>query len=61
MIKQNVETPTNGASAVTSRLAMNRLGPQKSPAMPPTVKKPAEPNGHGDDLAQSRFPPCQHS
>jgi methyl-accepting chemotaxis protein len=55
MIKQNAETYTNGAPAVPSRLAMNRLGPQKGPATPPPIKKTAEPNGHGDDLSQNRL------
>lgn len=54
MIKQNAEAPTNGAPAAPSRLAMNRLGPQKGSAPPPPVKK-TEPNGHGDDLAQNRL------
>ena len=54
MIKQNAEVHTNGAPAVPSRLAMNRLGPQKG-SSPPPVKKSVEPNGHGDDLAQNRL------
>jgi methyl-accepting chemotaxis protein len=54
MLKQNVESPTNGAPAVPTRLAMNRLGPQKS-APPPPVKKTAEPVAHGDDLGQNRL------
>src|ERR1700687_3164032 len=54
MIRQNAEAPTNGAPAVPSRLAMNRLGPQKGPATPP-VKKTVEANGQGDDLAQNRL------
>jgi methyl-accepting chemotaxis protein len=54
MIKQNAEAHTNGAPAVVSRLAMNRLGPQKGSAAPP-VKRTAEPNGYGDDLASSRL------
>src|ERR1017187_8833187 len=54
MMKQNVEAPTNGAPGVPHRLAMNRLGPQKGSATPP-MKKSAEPNGHGDDLAQNRL------
>jgi methyl-accepting chemotaxis protein len=50
MIKY-AETPTNG---LPTRIAMNRLGPQKS-ATPPPVRKSAEPNGHGDDLGQNRL------
>ena len=53
MIRQNAEVPTNGAPAVPSRLAMNRLGPQKASA--PPLKKTAEPNGQGDDIAQNRL------
>ena len=55
MIKQNAEAHTNGAPAVPSRLAMNRLGPQKGSTTPPPVKKTAEPNGQGDDIAQNRL------
>ena len=57
MTTQNAEVPTNGAPAVPNRLAMNRLGPQKGSATRPpmTTKKTAEPDGHGDDLAQSRL------
>jgi len=55
MIKQNAEIHTNGAPAVPSRLAMNRLGPQKSSAMPAPAKKTAETNGQSDDLAQNRL------
>ncbi|MGA2144070.1 MAG: methyl-accepting chemotaxis protein [Bryobacteraceae bacterium] len=51
---KNAEAPTNGAPAVPTRLAMNRLGPQKGSVTPPG-KKAAEPNGHGDDLAESRL------
>jgi hypothetical protein len=43
-------TPTDG---LPTRIAMNRLGPQKS-ATPP-VRKSAEPNGHRDDLGQNRL------
>jgi len=53
-MKQNTEVPTNGAPPVPARLAMNRLGPQKT-APTPTAKKTAEPTGHGDDLAQNRL------
>ena len=53
MIRQNVETPTNGAPGAPSRLAMNRLGPQKGLAA--LAKKTSEPNGHGDDLADNRL------
>ena len=53
MIK-NTEAPTNGVHGAPNRLAMNRLGPQKSSTTPP-VKKNAEPNGQGDDIAQSRI------
>src|ERR1039457_5162641 len=53
MIK-NAEVHTNGAPGVPSRLAMNRLGPQKGSATP-AMKKTAEPNGHGDDLAENRL------
>jgi methyl-accepting chemotaxis protein len=52
MIKQH-EAPTNGAPSVPNRLAMNRLGPQRGSTTPP--KSAAEPNGHGDDLAQNRL------
>jgi hypothetical protein len=55
MIKQNVDAHTNGAPAVPSRLAMNRPGPQKGSTAPPPVKKTAEPNGQGDDIAQNRL------
>ena len=55
MMKQNAEASTNGALAVPSRLAMNRLGPQKGSAAPPPMKETAEPNGQGDDLAQNRL------
>src|SRR6202162_2641558 len=55
MIKQNAETHANGAPAVPSRLAMNRLGPQKGSAPPPPVKKTSESNGQGDDIAQNRL------
>jgi len=40
MIK-NAEAHTNGAPPVPTRLAMNRLGPQKGPAAPPSAKKTA--------------------
>ncbi len=53
MIK-TAEAHTNGTTAVPSRLAMNRLGPQKGPSTPP-VKKIIEPNGQGDDIAQNRL------
>ena len=55
MLRQNAEVPTNSAPAVPSRLAMNRLGPQRGSATPPPGKKTAEPNGQGDDLAQNRL------
>ena len=55
MLRQNAEAPTNGAPAVPSRLAMNRLGPQKGSTTPPPVKKAAETNGQGDDIAQNRI------
>jgi len=54
MIK-NAEAHTNGAPPVPTRLAMNRLGPQKGPAAPPSAKKTAEANGQGDDIAQNRL------
>jgi methyl-accepting chemotaxis protein len=50
MIK-NAELPTNGTPAGTTRLAMNRLGPQKG--TPPA--RTAAPNGHGDDLGENRL------
>jgi methyl-accepting chemotaxis protein len=53
MIK-NAEIPTNGASAAPNRLAMNRLGPQRAAAAPPSRRAP-EQNGQGDDIAQSRL------
>jgi methyl-accepting chemotaxis protein len=53
MTKQNAEAPTNGAPAVSTRLAMNRLGPQKVGA--PPAKKNGEANGHGEDLAENRL------
>src|SRR5450432_4216725 len=53
MIK--TEAHTNGAPALPSRLAMNRLGPQKGSSTPPPIKKTAEPNGQGDDIAQNRL------
>lgn len=53
MIK-TAEAHTNGTTAVPSRLAMNRLGPQKGPSTPP-VKKIIEPNGQSDDIAQNRL------
>ena len=55
MIRQNADTPTNGAPPVPNRLAMNRLGPQKGPSMPPPAKKTAEPAANGEDLAQNRL------
>ena len=55
MIKQTADAHTNGAPPVPSRLAMNRLGPQKGTANPPPVKKAAEFNGQADDLAQNRL------
>ena len=54
MIKTS-ETHTNGAPPVPSRLAMNRLGPQKHPVAPPPAKKTVETNGQGDDIAQNRL------
>src|ERR1035441_8728104 len=54
MIKQSAEPHTNGAPAVPSRLAMNRLGPQKGSTTQP-VKRTAESNGQGDDIAQKRL------
>ena len=44
MIK-NAEAPANGTHGAPNRLAMNRLGPQKSSTTPPPVKRNAEPNG----------------
>jgi len=55
VIRQNAEAPTNGAPGVPSRLALNRLAPQKGPATPPPVKKSIEPNGQADDIAQNRL------
>ena len=54
MIKQNTETHANGAPPVPSRLAMNRLGPQKRSATP-TPLKTADQNGYGEDIGQSRI------
>jgi hypothetical protein len=54
MIK-NAEAPPNGVHSTPNRLAMNRLGPQKSAVTPPPVKRAAEPNGQGDDIAQNRL------
>jgi methyl-accepting chemotaxis protein len=54
MIKTNAEAYTNGAPALPNRLALNRLGPQKGSAMPPTKKIPAS-NGASDDFGQSRL------
>ncbi len=55
MIKQNVEAPTNGAPPVVNRLAMNRLGPQRGQTVPSALKRTTEPNGHGEDLGESRL------
>jgi methyl-accepting chemotaxis protein len=53
MIKQSA-TPTNGnGTSAPSRLAMNRLGPQKASA--PPLKRTAEPSGNGNGLAQSQL------
>jgi methyl-accepting chemotaxis protein len=51
---KSAEPHTNGTTAVPNRLAMNRLGPQKGSSTPP-VKKIAESNGQGDDIAQNRL------
>jgi len=51
----NAETHTNGTPPVPTRLAMNRLGPQKTTATPPPVRKIAESNGYGDDTGQNRL------
>jgi methyl-accepting chemotaxis protein len=48
VIKQ-LDTPTNGTS---NRLAMNRLGPQRSSG---PAKRAEETAGHGDDPGQSRM------
>src|SRR6478672_6977554 len=53
MIK-NAEVPANGAHGAPTRLAMNRLGPQKAATAPPP-RKPAEPGGHDEDLSQNRL------
>ena len=53
MIK-NAEVHTNGAPPVPTRLAMNRLGPQKGMATPPPMKKTAGSNGQADD-SQNRL------
>ena len=46
--------PTNGTANVPSRLATNRLGPQKS-STAPSVNSSTLSNGHGDDLVQNRL------
>ena len=46
--------PSNGTSHAPNRLAMNRLGPQKSSTAPSSTSSTAT-NGHGDDLAQNRL------
>ncbi len=54
MIRQNEETTKNGAPVAPNRLALNRLGPQKSsPA--PAAKNGAGTNGHADDHSQNRL------
>ena len=53
MIK-NAGPHTNGAPALPSRLALNRLGPQKG-STPPPVKNLVEANGQGVDIAQNRL------
>jgi methyl-accepting chemotaxis protein len=54
MIKQTA-TPSNGnGTPVPNRLAMNRLGPQKS-STASSANSSSVPNGHGDDLAQNRL------
>jgi methyl-accepting chemotaxis protein len=53
---KNAEVHTNGVPAAPTRLAMNRLGPQKGSAtVPASLKKLSEANGHGDDPGQSRL------
>src|SRR5450631_1304395 len=54
-MRQNTEVYVNGAPAVPSRLAMNRLGAQKPSATSVAGKKTAEPNGHGVDVGQNRL------
>lgn len=51
---RNAEAHTNGAPSVPNRLAMNRLGPQKTSATQ-AVKRTVEANGQGDDIAQNRL------
>ena len=54
MIKQ-IATPSNGnGTHVPNRLAMNRLGPQKSFTSQSTNSSTV-PDGRGDDLAQNRL------
>jgi len=54
MIRHNEETTKNGTPEVSSRLALNRLGPQKS-SPPPATKNGADSNGHLDDHSQNRL------
>jgi methyl-accepting chemotaxis protein len=55
VIKETAEIHTNGTTAVPNRLAMNRLGPQKSSAAPQSTRRVSETNGDGDDIAQNRI------
>jgi len=52
MVK-NAKTPANSAQVAPNRLAMNRLGPQRSSATPSPARKTAEPIDQGDDIAQN--------
>jgi methyl-accepting chemotaxis protein len=55
MIK-NAEVHTNGLPPATTRLAMNRLGPQKGAGtVPASLRKLSEANGAGGDQGQSQF------
>jgi methyl-accepting chemotaxis protein len=51
---KNAETYTNGAPPVPTRLAMNRLGPQKGSAVPPPPMR-RNPDSSSEDLGQSRL------
>ena len=50
---ETIETP-NGTHAGPSRLALNRLGPQKTSATPAS-RKPVESKGQAEDFSQSRY------
>jgi methyl-accepting chemotaxis protein len=54
-MKSTLEPPANGTATAPNRLALNRLGPQRSPGTPPPAKRTVESNGHGDDFTESRL------